>query len=787
MVTRSQIQAQVNAELPDNSTRSITPSKVRAAFTDVIEGIIPDPTGNAGKVIGLAPDGTGNIEYINPSQGSDLGTNGGVVYLRDSVDLDVTGATDVSALIQACVTALPSEGGTVILPAGKLGIANTVTTAGKAVRFVGQGTGVVAADGVTTIVALADVMAFHLQNRRSAVESMGFDGSGVTTMTTPAVQVGGSSYNARGCDLIQLGISRWGAGVYWKHGSHLYVKGVQIGNCPQGGLMCDPDGNDAHHGTFIDLQVTYCQVAGISFGNSTRGLNSDGTSNHRFVNVKVFGCDPVYFNASGCWGAIFVEQTNSARATVAFGSGVTTLTSVPDDFFYNLFVGSRIIGNGIASQTFVTGFDSTAKTVTLSRATSSSQSGSFLTASLLGANRRAAIHYGPLAGENNIFVDGDSVDPTTVDFEDGGTDWDAPHAEYGILNTREARFSAWRQFIPDANLEGNRYGISFLGTFTNGNPTITGVPSNVFKSINSNGFNQIGGQAITGTVTVLSADPAAQTITMSANAIASGDYYCNIATSLQGSIRGLAFGNASSNTIFRFGEFIDGNYSVEKWIGLEGACYRGTITNGSATITNVVKVDTKISNGIANGFKIHSPYFAEGTTISSFDLNAGTITMNAAASTGGATICGENSYFYRNSASTYTLGWMGGMRSYAGNSTAISGGMRLGQLYAIPTGGIRQVVDATQDGRYEVVWDIPSLAAGESINFGAFTTDSNGKALANVSLGDFVAVSCNINASGLILTPVVTATNTMDLWATNITSGAKDLANARFNLQNTKK
>lgn len=152
------------------------------------------------------------------------------------------GSANDAAAIQACVTALPTGGGTVLFPRGNTCKVTTgITDGGKQVTFAGEGdTSILTGNGITIL---------SLSNNGSRVENLQIAASGNSADTIGiAIGSGVANWVLRGVSVIGHA-DKMGTGVkltfalkgqidggrieYWNYGVHLVADGIGFSNANQ--------------------------------------------------------------------------------------------------------------------------------------------------------------------------------------------------------------------------------------------------------------------------------------------------------------------------------------------------------------------------------------------------------------------------------------------------------------------------------------------------------------------------------------------------------------------------
>lgn len=73
-----------------------------------------------------------------------------------------------------------------------------------------------------------------------------------------------------------------------------------------------------------------------------------------------------------------------------------------------------------------------------------------------------------------------------------------------------------------------------------------------------------------------------------------------------------------------------------------------------------------------------------------------------------------------------------------------------------------------------------------TINFGSINTaaqEESQQTVAGAELGDLVVVTADFDTTGILLSGYVSAANTVEVVASNLTGGAVDLASGTFNIK----
>lgn len=609
----------------------------------------------------------------------DLGVYGGcVVFLEDMPTFVGNGTSDDSAALIAAVAALPTRGGTVVLPGKRIGYNNPIPDNGKPVRFVGQGCGDSITKGATVLSPLSDVDGFRFTASRSEITDVIFDAQalcGTTplsytgTKNSRCVTIGYGFANAAYCAIKRVRFEHVpGLAIYWQEGSHLLLDQVVGFCCHGGGFDSDTSGYDNNHGNFQDVHFTYCR------GQSFRSR----TAYNIYKQLKFFGNEtaPKLTGSSGV-GNVFVEQHANARGNVNLVNGSPTLSSVSDYVLINTYVGAVMTGTGVPANTRVTAVDKTAKTITLNQ--------NMTTTATVAANFVAPFTEQQCVLEvgrncDGIIVIGDDVDPARVTMNGSWAGYSRSTTQNDFAITREGRFGSLRLRPPPnagANSTANSIGDVFLGTFTSGSATIADVPAATFGRVRVG--QTISGVLIPSSTTISAVDKTAGTITMSANATGSGSNYASSGGGLFGGKREQVY---DYNKIVELSDFTIN--SIQKWFGGSGSIYRGYLTSGGANVELLVRAEANVNETIGTGWLVFSPYVPWGTTVTDVtNLASGTITMSANAT---ATVSNEPIIFIRPS-TPMLLGIIGGLPVYASDAAASS--LTKGTLYQTSTGEVR--------------------------------------------------------------------------------------------------
>lgn len=604
---------------------------------------------------------------------------GTTVFLEDIPGFVGDGVADDSAALIAAVAALPTRGGTIVLPGKRIGYNSPISDAGKSVRFVGQGSGSDLTRSATVLTPLSDVDGFRFTASRSELSDVSFDARslcGTTplsytgTTASRCVIVGYGFANAAYCVLKRIRFMHVPSlAIYWQEGSHLLIDQVVGFCCHGGGMDMDASGFDNNHGNFQDLHFTYCRGQSLR----TRGAF------HIYKQLKFFANETAPKLLAGqSVGNIFVEQHATARGNFTRVNGSATISGVSDYLLINTFVGASVTGTNIPSNTRVVAVDKTAKTITLNQPmTSSGTDAVFVLAKT--SEQQCVLELGK--NSDGIMVLGDQVDPGRVTLVGDFGGYLRVSSQNDFSLNREVRAGAFRlRPAPNAGAPStaNSIGDAFLATFTSGSPTVADVPADAFGRIRVG--QTISGYLIPGSTTISAVDKTANTITMSANATGSGSNYASCTGGgLFGGKRELIY---DANRIVELSDFTIN--SVQKWFGGSGSVYRGYLTNGGADVELLTRAEANVNETIGTGWLVFSPYVAWGTTVTDVsNLASGTVTMSANAT---ATVSNEPIIFIRPS-SSMLLGIIGGLPVYA--SDAAASGLTKGMLYQTSTGEVR--------------------------------------------------------------------------------------------------
>lgn len=252
--------------------------------------------------VSYTPDGSGAVV-------TDVQT-----VLRETVSVKRFGAlgdgtTDDAAAFAAAVAALPSTGGTVLVPktTASYKVSSAIADAGKRIVF--------QFDAGTKVIPGSTNDVFHITGSASAIKGWPtIDGSGIATGTGNGVVVGYGGADAAHTRIEAQITGMRGWGIQWEQGAFLTTD-VLIQSCVAGGIQCTANYNDNNHGDFL-AHIVNCTGPGFqTVYSATLALRS---RHHNFRMVKSFGCGGGGFdiNTEQSFGHLFAESNTGTQVSL---------------------------------------------------------------------------------------------------------------------------------------------------------------------------------------------------------------------------------------------------------------------------------------------------------------------------------------------------------------------------------------------------------------------------------------------------------------------------------------
>lgn len=717
-------------------------------------------------------------------------TNRQTVFLAEDETFRNAMATDVAPIVQGIINSFSvGTALTLVYPAGIIR-QSYVNTNNRSVNFVGQGTlgtTIIPTTNFTKAVfsinyAFSSVQGMTINDRSNTFDNPGFI---INRNDTRALILMGEGGNTGAIKMlvqdVQMTGSR-GQGIRYEGGPISTFNRVGITTSCAGGFYGTTQGGDTNHWKLIDVTFT----RNFNFGMFMEDDNNGGGAGV-FVDTKFYQSENYNLRLDGNAnsGSLFVELSNGWS-----GNGLATRTAgspvlqVIRDTMSSLTVGMYMdnpVPFGFPLGTYITAVNKDTGEVTMNfDATSSGSSSNYAFYTQRGM-RNPSIWLGPNSYGNQLHVMGDALDPEC---------WrdDSPAGSNQIaLAYNSQQFTAdmpqrkMRIFGGERNTNNPNTGLYFTttATFTNGLPTITLTDTSVMNRIKySNGTVSASG-ALSGNTSVVSVDQNTGVVTLAANAIATGVYQVIFRPNQRGGyLMRMLDDNVASMAV------TGTNVSQRLYWTSRSSLYIGNTTSGSPVVNMFMKLDNE-SQSFTNGTAImclDKTVFPEGTTVSSFVNNgdgtfAVTLSKNALATRTGITFLATNTvgirHIFQNT------------NDYDSNATATDAGVYLDEMFRTTTGEVRMLVPEEQDGLYRVSWDPPSIAAGvlqsyQNVTSNYITTDSDGKPLVNVALGDRIEVTCSRDLTNLDVWCRIQSANSVDIMVKNQGSTPIDLGSSNF-------